>query len=219
MKAVPPVTAIARTGTVRLISTAYLQEPALAPLADSPEQLDELAELESATNQRLLAEQNGLLDLDARELVYGRAGYSYINAAFTHTRPSGNRFNDEHRGAWYCAFEVETSLAEVTFHLTRELRAIDRFDNVSYYAELLADFHGPFHDLRPDPEAHRDLLDPDIETGYPKGQQAARTLRLEHASNGIVYPSVRHEGGTCLACFRPDMVQNLRAGGLDHRIG
>jgi hypothetical protein len=28
-----------------------------------------------------------------------------------------------------------------------------------------------------------------------------------------VYPSIRHKGGTCLACFRPDLVQNLRQGG------
>jgi hypothetical protein len=27
---------------------------------------------------------------------------------------------------------------------------------------------------------------------------------------GIVYPSVRREGGTCLACFRPSIVGNVR---------
>ena len=31
---------------------------------------------------------------------------------------------------------------------------------------------------------------------------------------GIVYPSVRHHGGTCLAAFHPYVVQNLRQGGL-----
>jgi hypothetical protein len=29
-------------------------------------------------------------------------------------------------------------------------------------------------------------------------------------SLGIVYPSVRRAGGTCLACFRPSVVSNVR---------
>ena len=33
---------------------------------------------------------------------------------------------------------------------------------------------------------------------------------LAEQSPGIVYPSVRHEGGTCLACFRPALVGNVR---------
>jgi hypothetical protein len=33
---------------------------------------------------------------------------------------------------------------------------------------------------------------------------------MELGSLGIVYPSVRREGGTCLACFRPSIVANVR---------
>jgi hypothetical protein len=29
---------------------------------------------------------------------------------------------------------------------------------------------------------------------------------------GVVYPSVRRRGGTCLACFRPALVANVRKG-------
>ena len=54
--------------------------------------------------------------------------------------------NGPDRGAWYCAFEVETAIDEVAYHLTKELAAIDRFENVTDYAELYADFIGPFHD-------------------------------------------------------------------------
>jgi hypothetical protein len=35
---------------------------------------------------------------------------------------------------------------------------------------------------------------------------------LEAASAGIVYPSVRHNGGICIACFRPALVNNVRKG-------
>src|SRR3954470_23852884 len=116
-----PTVDLAQRDTIRLISTGRLKEPVLLPLAGNPRALDELAELEGVTSLRLRGQETGLTDLDPRELVFGRPGYTFINAAFLYTRPGGNRFNGEERGAWYCAFEVETSLAEVSYHLTREL--------------------------------------------------------------------------------------------------
>jgi RES domain-containing protein len=208
-----PTTLLTQRDTVRLIPTGRLKAPVLLPLAPDERALEDLASLESATNGRLRAEETGLLDLDPRELVFGRAGQTFINAAFTHTRRGGNRFNDEDRGAWYAGFEAATALAEVSYHLTRELEAIGRFENVTDYAELFADFFGPFHDLR-GADAKTDYLHPDTAIGYPAGQALARRLRTEEASNGIVYPSVRRRGGTCLAAFRPDLVQNLREGSI-----
>jgi hypothetical protein len=35
---------------------------------------------------------------------------------------------------------------------------------------------------------------------------------LDIGSLGIVYPSVRRKHGTCLACFRPALVMNVRKG-------
>lgn len=208
-----PTTYLAQRDTVRLISTGRLKEPALLPLAASRDAMEDLARLESATNARLRAEERGLADLDPRELVFGRPGRIFVNAAFAHTRPGGNRFNGDERGAWYAAFEAETAISEVGYHLARELEAIGRFDNVTDYAELFADFFGPFHDLR-GADAGKPWLHPDPAIGYPAGQRLARRLRTEEESNGIVYPSVRRRGGTCLAAFRPDLVQNLREGGI-----
>lgn len=209
----PPSVDLAQRGTVRLISTGRLKPSALAALAADPRALDDLASLESATNGRVRAQESGLPDLHPRELVFGRPGYTFINAAFAHTRPGGNRFNGEDRGAWYCGFEAATSLAEVAYHLTRELAAVGRFENVTDYAELLADFVGFFHDLR-GACAAEPWRDPDPSVGYPAGQALARRLRAEAGSNGIVYPSVRHRKGTCLVAFRPDLVQNLQQGGI-----
>ena len=210
----PPTADIAQRDTVRVISTGRLKEPVLRPLAADRGTLDALAGLESVTNARLQADESGLADLDPRELLFGRAGYTFINAAFTHTRPGGNRFNGEDRGAWYCGFDTETALAEVAYHLTRELEAVGRFDNTTDYAELIADFFGPFHDLRRADPAGEAALDPDPAIGYPAGQALARRLRRETGSNGVVYPSARHAAGTCLVAFRPDLVQNLRQGGI-----
>jgi hypothetical protein len=211
---VPPTVDLAQRDTARLISTGRLKEPVLLPLAKSSGALEDLAALESVTNGRLQAQESGLPALDPRELVFGRVGYTFINAAFACTRPGGNRFNGEDRGAWYCGFAVETSLAEVAFHLTRELKAIERFDNVTDYAELLADFFGPFHDLRGVDPANEPALSRDVRVAYPAGQALARRLRAEAGGNGVVYPSARRLGGVCLAAFRPDLVQNLRQGGV-----
>ncbi|WP_083218973.1 RES family NAD+ phosphorylase [Bradyrhizobium icense] len=210
----PPTVNLTRHDTVRLISTGRLKDPVLLPLAANHGALEDLAALENATNGRLAAQETGLPQLDPRELVFGRAGFTFINAAFTHTRPGGNRFNDDDRGAWYCAFDADTAIGEVSYHLTRELEAVGRFENVTDYAELIADFFGPFHDLR---EAGVDvdlLLHKDPAIAYPAGQSLARQLRIDHSSNGIIYPSIRHAGGTCLVCFRPDLVQNLRQGSI-----
>jgi hypothetical protein len=210
----PPVVDVARRDTVRLISTGRLKEPVLLALAANHGAHEDLAGLESVTNGRLQAQETGLPDLDPRELVFGRAGFTFINAAFTHTRPGGNRFNDDDRGAWYCAFEIETAIEEVSYHLTRELEAIGRFENITDYAELIADFVGPFHDLRVRGFADDPALHPDPGIAYPAGQALARRLRRDMASNGVVYRSVRRARGTCLAAFRPDLIQNLRQGGI-----
>jgi RES domain-containing protein len=210
----PPTADLAQRDTVRLVSTGRLKEPVLRPLAADSDAFDALAGLEGVTNGRLQTEETGLPDLDPRELVFARAGYTFINAAFTHTRPGGNRFNGEDRGAWYCAFEAETALAEVAYHLTRELEAIGRFNNTTDYAELIADFSGTFHDLRGADRASEEALDREPAIAYPAGQALARRLRGDAGSNGIVYPSARHANGTCLVAFRPDLVQNLRQGDI-----
>ena len=213
---VPPVADIVQRDTVRLIPSGRLKPPVLAPLAATPEALDDLAALEGVTNGRIQASGSGLPGLDPRELVFGRPNDSFVNAAFTHVRPGGNRFNDAQRGAWYCGWDTRTSLGEVAYHLTRELDAIGRYDTHVDYAELIADFIGPFHDLRGAGDADREpdgVLGEDTATAYPAGQALARRLQAL-GSNGLIYPSVRHSGGTCLAAFRPSLVQNLRQGGL-----
>ena len=139
------------------------------------------------------------------ELVFGVQNFRIINAAYTYARPEGSRFNDGERGAWYCAFAPDTALAEVIFHKTVEYVEINRFDDSVTYQSLLADFNAGFHDLR-GLEAFKACLDPD---SYIASQALAAEL-LEAGSMGIIYPSVRHPGGTNLACFRPALVGNVR---------
>ena len=145
------------------------------------------------------------------ELVYG-INARIINATFTsHSRPKeGNRFNDDTRGDWYCAFECQTAIEEVAYHHTRELYRIDEYKNEIIYQELLAGFTGAFHDARGLPR-DKGILGTEPETSYPLGQKLANELIAE-GGRGIIYPSVRIPKGTCLVAFHPQMIQGLQFG-------
>lgn len=210
------ITGINDRGLVRLIPETHHKPPILRGLVDTDDEAAVLAELEGETNARLVAERDGSLALDRRELAFARRahdlkvyGQSHINAAFTYTRPTGNRFNGSERGAWYCAYHALTSAEEVGFHRTRELGFIGIFEDEARYVELLADFIGDFPDL--DGEPNSPALHPDPGVGYPAGQALATALRRE-GHRGLLYPSVRHSGGRCFAAFDPGIIQNVRPG-------
>jgi RES domain-containing protein len=185
----------------------------LARLTDDEETLNRIFELDNATNDRLWAESGRALGIDVRELVFGIPSYRIINATFCHPAPNGSRFNSSDRGAWYAAFELKTSQAEVAFHRQLWLQET-KWDEeeTADYADYLADFRAEFHDLRGSDnrgsKEHADCLSPD---SYVASQALAAQL-LNLGSSGIVYPSVRRTGGTCIACFRPVLVTNVRKG-------
>ena len=173
-----------------------------------PAELSALFELEGATNERLAGEAGLLPGITVHELVFGLSYSHIVNAAFTHASPLGSRFNGSDRGAWYAGFLLETSGIEVAFHKSEELREINWQDKETFrYADYLADFRGEFHDIRDD-SRFADSLDA---ASYHASQKLAREL-LENGSAGIVYPSVRHRGGVCMACFRPALVNHVRKG-------
>jgi hypothetical protein len=94
----------------------------------------------------------------------------------------------------------------VAFHKSQELQEINwQEKEIFTYVDFLADFRGEFHNICQDSRFVK-CLDPN---SYAASQELAREL-LEAGSAGIVYPSVRHQGGTCIACFRPALVNNVR---------
>lgn len=196
--------------TIRLVATARLRDPILLQLVAADE-IDALSEIEGATSARLRAQEIGAEQLDRRELVFGIPHATFINAAFSYWRPRcRNRFNGPGRGAWYAAIEFETCLAEVSFHMERELANIGDFRATVEYAELYASFVGDFVDVR-GLETAPPFLDPDPKRGYPAGNQFADAVRAA-GHYGIVYPSVRNTGGTCVAALIPHAVQSVAQG-------
>jgi len=209
VRAQPKTSLVRRNDTHRLIHSKYSDDGSsvLTRIADSDQHLADIFDLDNATNDRLRAEDDLLPGIGVRELLFGVPYFRVVNATFTHAHPLGSRFNGPERGAWYAAFEIKTAQAEVAFHKTVQLAEIDRFEDDVTFDDYLADFSGEFHDLRGSGD-WVEYLDPDT---YVRSQALAEQL-LDGGSLGIVYPSVRRAGGTCLACFRPALVMNVRRG-------
>jgi RES domain len=163
-----------------------------------PSQLEAAYYLESLTNDRL-REQAGEISLVAPEDRVAGPGSTVVMAAFTHIGwPS--RFSDGTWGVYYAARTLETAVRETAYHRGRFLAATaeppDEVDMRAYIGTPLK----PFIDLRsPQYDA---LHDPD---DYSASQQFAKPLQRGGAW-GVVYRSVRHEGGECIAAFRPPAV-------------
>jgi len=202
----PKLTRIRQDDTHRLIPSRYGDTSVLSRLAGDDHQLQEIFELDGATNDRLLGEANLLPGISVNELLFGVAHAHIVNAAFTHAHPAGSRFNGPERGAWYASFELETAQEEIAFHKAQELQEIHWPEPETFtFHDYLADFRAEFHDIRVS-RGYQDCLHPG---NYASSQGLAREL-LAAGSAGIVYPSVRRTGGTCIACFRPALVTNVR---------
>jgi hypothetical protein len=190
----PPVARLSRNNTHRLIPAGFggPQEP-LREIAETPNQLKDLLDLASVTDEMRLTESGLLPALSQDELAAGVPHARIINAAFVYAHPAGSRFNGADRGAWYAAFQLVTAQAEVAFHKTVHLAEIGRYEDEVEFDDYLADFHCELHDLRRT-RLFASSLDP---ISYVASHTLAEKL-LERGSSGVIYPSVRRVRGTCL---------------------
>jgi hypothetical protein len=174
-------------------------------VSDDPAIWDALIEAEQLTNPRLRDEIGDIRLVPPDERVSG-PNASWVMGAFTHVNPRGSRFSDGTCGVYYAAKAFETALRETAHHfglLSQEARLGPRYED---FRVLVGAIRGDFHDIRLLPAARRrQLLDPST-TAYARSARWARALR-DRGSNGIAYPSVRHEGGDCVAAFRPRVVR------------
>jgi hypothetical protein len=208
MELTAPETLLRWKGAARIVASRYPVVGLLDRVA-APEDLEAVYEIEGWTNDRISGELGILHQLPRDEWVTGEPMSTVIMAAYCHPRPGGTRFSGSDRGAWYAARTLDTALEESIFHRTAELREVGAFETRVEMRAYLADFSARFHDVRAPRRAFAPLHDPD---SYEAGQRFGRAL-LEAGSNGIVFRSVRHEGGECLACFRPRLVRRVRVGG------
>lgn len=172
-----------------------------------PEDLEFVLAAEALTNDRLRDEAGDLRLVAAEERVSG-PGTTPIMAAFTHVNREGSRFSDGSYGVYYAGRDMDTAIAETAFHrerfLARTAEPAGEIDMRSY----LADIRTELVDLRGYGRRKPDLMHPG---SYAASKVFARKQR-EGGAGGIVYDSVRREGGSCVAMFRPKLVTLCRQG-------
>lgn len=202
----PPLTEVRLVDTCRLVPSRYPVSGILDTVA-TPDDLPFVFELESWTNDRISTELGILYRIPPEEWVLNRPMASVIMAAFCHPRPDGGRFNGPDRGAWYAGLSLDTVHAEVIYHRTAELAEIGVFETRVQERLYLANFDSSFHDIRADTPENAPYHSP---ASYAASQALSRELRAA-GSNGLLYRSVRHPGGECIACFRPPLVSDVRS--------
>jgi RES domain-containing protein len=167
--------------------------------------------LETLSNDRVNETLARLDRLDRSEWVIGQPGATLVMAAFCHPAPGGGRFNSEALGAWYCAREIETAIAETVYHHTKRLaHSAAGFRHTIQMRELISEIAAEVADVRGLRERRPELYDPD---SYAASQPFGEALRRAGAS-GIIYESVRRTGGTNLVVYRPSLLPPVSQG--DH---
>lgn len=170
-----------------------------------PDDLEAIFELEALTNPRLRDEVGDIRLVPPEERISG-PGTSIIMAAFTHLNPEGSRFSDGSYGVFYAAHELDTAIAETSYHRERFMRATQQKRMELDMRVYVIDLDGVFHDIRGQKKIEPSWY---LSDHYAACQNLAQGLRKEGA-NGIAYDSVRHEEGECIAVFRPRLLSNGR---------
>lgn len=194
--AVPPLKRIRWTRAYRIVPSRFPPVGVFDRIAD-PADLDALYEIEALTNPRL-REDLGSLAMVPKERRISGPGTTPVMAAFTHLNPEGSRFSDGSWGVFYAAHAVATAIEETVRHRERFLRATNEAPLDLEMRCYRSAVQGRLHDLRGDWKAEH------ARDSYVASQTLARALRAQ-GSNGLVYDSVRHAGGECVALFYPDL--------------
>jgi len=204
-----PPTVRGRGKQCRIIATRY-------PPVDfferhvPPELMGPLWALEAPTNPRLMQE-SGQLDRVRPEDRLSGPGASIVMAPFTHIGfPS--RFSDGSFGVYYGARSLETAIRETVHH--RQILARDAGLGPDEFSMRVwgGTLRKTLHDLRG--REYVDLHDPAPRPeDHPQAQAFGSTLR-QRDSWGIIYRSVRHQGGQCVAVLRPPAVSLPTQGAL-----
>jgi len=194
----------------RIIATKYPPVDLLDRTDMSEAEKRAFFALIGSVNPRLRQEIGALNLVRQGDMVSG-PGASYVMAAFTHIGfPS--RFSDGTYGIYYAARKQETAIYETAYH--RERDAVNHclgayeFDMRAWIGALKK----PVYDIR---LGHNTLHQKNIDSAYPKSQRwANHLLQADPDAWGIVYRSVRKQGGECLAALRPPAVSLPTSGSL-----
>ncbi len=181
----------------RIIPSAYPPINFFEDIVD-PSEMGALFEIESMTNDRLRQEVGDIFLVPEEDRVSG-PGSSIVMAAFTHIgKPS--RFTDGSYGIYYAAFTLETAIRETVFHRENFLNTTNEGPGEVTMRVYEGKILRPLNDIRKN--EFIDLHHPDH---WHTSQLFGRKIKHNH-SWGLIYNSVRHKRGICIAAFRPPTV-------------
>jgi hypothetical protein len=196
-KQLPKTISLHEQPQYRIIPSVYMPINFFEDLVDT-EEMEILWEIESMTNERLLAEAGDIFLVPPEDRVSGK-GSSVVMAAFTHIgKPS--RFTDGSYGIYYASLAYETAIRETVYHREQFLAATQEDPGEITMRVYQGKIVKPLHDIRA--------------TSYKKyhgaqeysvAQAYGKQLREAH-SYGLLYNSVRHKGGECIAALRPPAI-------------
>lgn len=186
----------------RVIASKYPPIDLFERVTDDKEVWEALIALEVMTNPRVRDDVGNIALVAAEDRVAG-PGATYVMASFTHVNPHGSRFSDGGYGVYYAASNLVTAIAETVHHFEEFCRdsgdPLRAEDMRVLVGSVDRDFHTVLELAANDAEA---VTNPDC---YAASRLYAARLRGEGA-DGIHYPSVRLQGGECIAAFRPTAV-------------
>jgi hypothetical protein len=155
-------------------------------------------------------ENIGNLDLVPEDRRVGGNGATYLMAPFTHVSSDRkSRFSDGSYGVLYAGNIFEVALLETVHHHANFMARTNEAPGwTSQFREIVLSVDARLHDLRGQNPSHVEALSPDNH----ESSQTLATLLRDGGSNGIVYQSVRREGGECVGLFYPDLASNALQG-------
>jgi hypothetical protein len=181
----------------RIIPSVFPPINFFEDIVDASE-IEILLEIEGMTNERIRQEAGDIFLVPVEDRVVG-PGSSVVMAAFTHIyQPS--RFTDGSYGVYYAGLSLETAVRETVFHRENFLRATNEDPGEISMRVYEGHVLKPLLDIRS--SEFDDLHDPN---SYINSQQFGRKIKESNAW-GLIYRSVRHHGGTCIAAFRPPAI-------------
>jgi hypothetical protein len=199
-----PIRRVHWRNAVRIIPSVFPPINLFERVAN-PEDIEAVQAIESAYNPRLRDAAGDLSLVPREERVVG-PGAGYVMAAFTHVSPEGSRFSNGTYGVFYAAQREAVAIAETRYHRERFMRATKEPRRELDMRVLGVTVKASLHDLR----GMRAIM-PDVyrKDDYTASQLLGGALRAG-GSNGVVYDSVRQDGGKCVGVFRPRLLSHCR---------
>lgn len=195
---------------VRIIATRHPPIDLFESLDLGEDELRGVWALAELTNPRLQQQAGRLNRVRKGDLISG-PNASIVMAAFTHIGfPS--RFTDGSFGIYYAGRDQETAVRETVFHRELDARDAGLGPDVFQMRAYVGQVQKSCYDVRGREYDH--LHDPDVNRYGTAQAFTKQLLGADPDAWGIVYRSVRHPGGDCLAALRPPCVSLPQTGPL-----